>query len=179
MNLHLVTTTNLSVWSLPRISSLHKMSSWWEKKASVRGLRAWHLGHRPLVCTNSSRPPTDVSVSYGATCLSLGSTGGRADSEGPSDPTWERTEHWGRLVHTCPPGASKPHPPTGGNLCSYPSTEEPLSTPAHWGEPLSPPTNWGGLSSHLPTRGGASVHTHQLGGLCSHLPTGSFGPHPP
>lgn len=31
LNLHLVTTTNLSVWSLPRISSLHNMSSWQNK----------------------------------------------------------------------------------------------------------------------------------------------------
>lgn len=28
LNLHLVTTTNFKVWSLPKISSLHKMSSW-------------------------------------------------------------------------------------------------------------------------------------------------------
>lgn len=35
LNLHLVTTTNLSVWSLPRISSLHKMSSWRKKEALV------------------------------------------------------------------------------------------------------------------------------------------------
>lgn len=31
LNLHRVTTTNLRVWSLPRISSLHKMSSWWKR----------------------------------------------------------------------------------------------------------------------------------------------------
>jgi len=34
LNLHLVTTTNLSVWSLPRISSLHNMSSWQNKDDS-------------------------------------------------------------------------------------------------------------------------------------------------
>ena len=32
LNLHRVTTTNLSVWSFPRISSLHKISSWRERE---------------------------------------------------------------------------------------------------------------------------------------------------
>ena len=50
MNLHLVTTTNLSVWSLPRISSLHKMSSWRENKTSVSGAKGSALRTRGLWC---------------------------------------------------------------------------------------------------------------------------------
>lgn len=50
MNLHLVTTTNLSVWSLPRISSLHKMSSCRKNKTLVSGAKGSVLRMRgPLV----------------------------------------------------------------------------------------------------------------------------------
>lgn len=88
-----MTTTNLSVWSLPRISSLHKMSSCRKDKTSVSGAEGSVLRMRGLWCRQSRPSGKSHLPSF------WGSTGGKQPGRPPPAPP-EGGEHSGASVHT-------------------------------------------------------------------------------
>lgn len=112
LNLHLVTTTNLSVWSLPRISSLHKMSSWWEKKASVRVPRARRSAHLPPGPRWLCQLGHMMSVAYGGSCpVSRWHRWGLLKRPHPNPPEGQE--------HLAPGGVPTHHGPSRALSCGY------------------------------------------------------------
>lgn len=100
LNLHLVTTTNFKVWSFPKISSLHKMSSCQDREQCFREAGKDSV-HQPPPPT--TQHPFVLPVKRGGGCsVCRGTTDCQALFEILSPPPLPRT----------PPPPPPPPPPT-------------------------------------------------------------------